>query len=225
MSFINISTRIVNYSIYQFLSDDTCTYILHFDITLSVICHFGIHFFVVLRSRLTVTDVTPGTNKYYKLGMLLISTDLGLMVYPWFKYTLDTTYKHGVCLIVHTKESLIIWTLISDVFIGIYCLLIFVIPLKKHLEWENKMNTTQRKATTEHSMTVIIDMNIVASKSKSIPAQKTQTPTPIQTQDFSLSKLVHKVTIYSTIMIISTIIFMVTAAILNTYNNVPEIIC
>ena len=202
-SFFHVSTRIIHI-IHPFLTNSICFYINHVDITLTLLAHFAIHLFVALRSRLCVTDIaSKNISIFYKTGLILITTDIGLIIYPWFTNTISCQFDkdNGICIIWHRKESLIIWTVISDVTIGIYSLIVFVIPLRKHLQWEQ---------STKESIVVSNNASVAGSKF----------PSPSAKDDMSLTKLVYKVLIYSTIMIITSIILMVIIAILNNIHTI-----
>ena len=112
----------------------------------------------------------------------MISNDILFVLYASSPLLTVEAEEHGMVCIVNITLNmtiLLIWFGLSDLIINIYCLIVFVLPLRKIIELE--------KTTSNMS-----NMSNI---------------TPNQNAQFSLNVIIKKIIIFSTIALTSTIIF------------------
>lgn len=227
--------------------DDNICYMFHnIDITLGLFARFGIHLFVAMRSRLSSTNEAPSI--WFKIGLALISTDIGLVLSPWIITLHESIYINNICVIKMYDPILSCWVLFSDVIIGIFCLFIFVLPIREVLKYEKQscksslqlnVNVCQiemKKSNSNSSLPAFsptITSNQSGSKSKSVSSISTNTfkksnhphrrmSTKEITRMRSLEELVNKIVLFSSIMLISSILVVIIAVVLavTNYTNI-----
>eukprot|EP01083_Nonionella_stella_P176887 620216_1 len=94
-----------------------------------------IHLFVTVRSQ--VARLT--TNRLYTIGLILILSDVLFIIYVLSGIpTIMSTQKDVLCEVIDVSLSVYLWFAINDFVIGTYCLLAFILPLKKYVWLEQQ---------------------------------------------------------------------------------------
>eukprot|EP01084_Bolivina_argentea_P217384 369099_1 len=197
---LTMSTKILDHY-FNFLNLKLCHLVENINLILQLITHFGIHLFVAMRSILSSSDVKH-PSIWFKIGLLLVSTDILLLMFPFLFTVLQTTHINGGCIVQSKSLLFIFWIMIQDSIIGIYSLCVFVIPLKTLISWEQK-NTVNISGSRTTRGRIGSNSNI-----DTMPSNHNKD------QDFTLQIIVQKVITCSTIMILSTMITLAIQAIL-----------
>ena len=202
---LNLSKLVIHEFIADYLNPSVCSYLESINFEFGLISQFCVHLFIAMRSRLSSTDINH-PSIWFKIGLLLIFTDLGLIIFPFIlRNALKIEYSENNCFVTYINPMLILWILLSDIIIGTYSLSVFVIPLRKHIQYERQISPSPRRKGS-------------ANDENNNPEQghnRNNKSNAIIHDQKSLEQLVIKILIYSTLMIISTIIVATAAYIFN----------
>ena len=118
---------------------------------------FAIHLFIVMRTRLSLRK-GKRCSISLKIGVSLMMSDVLLLLFTPVNILCFGTmqYVGSKCIWTATHWNNInlvgAWTVVSDFIISLYCLFIFILPLRKLIEFErNAARTTQKEQTTQDS--------------------------------------------------------------------------
>eukprot|EP01083_Nonionella_stella_P178187 628789_1 len=156
---LSIITRISD-GYYHFVDGTICNIIANTDLISALISHFGIHLFIAMRSRMSSVDI-DNPSIFFKLGLILVSTDILLILYPFLFTVIQTAHMDGSCIITSKSLFFILWIIIQDSVIGVYSLCVFVIPLRKLITWEQHHSKSTRTDLQSLVCKVIICSSIM----------------------------------------------------------------
>eukprot|EP01083_Nonionella_stella_P033010 90370_1 len=133
------------------LSDFTCGFVVKFGMVCLAFSKFSLHLFVTMRSQVA----TATTNLWYKLGVLMSISDLLWIVYILSGIpNIKAEQASVLCKATSVPLYLYIWFAMNDFVIGLYCLLAFVLPLRKYVWLEQQQK--QQKSTDLRCITLRI---------------------------------------------------------------------
>jgi len=199
---LSLTDFIIHQFLLSHLSNSWCNIYQRTNLQFSLLASFCVHLFIAMRSRLSCMDL-KNPSIWFKFGLLLISTDLVLMLFPFIQRPLWTQYRDNTCMITHINPLLLLWIVLSDIIIGTYCLLAFVLPLREHIDYEKSITSRQLGRGYPSNSMITTSGSGSTSGSVSVRNQK------------SIQSLVRKIMLYSTLMILSTICIMSTVWIFN----------
>ena len=121
-----------------YLNDTNCYYIKRMQFSIIILSRLFVHLFVAMRSRLSTTHTK---SKWYKLGLWFLILDILLFLFavsPVPQFTVQEI--DGVCITVTLPKVIMLWLLFNDIFIGLYSLFAFVLPLRRLINTNDKEN-------------------------------------------------------------------------------------
>lgn len=184
-----ICIHIVNTFVYELLNDFTCRCVWWLIPTfIYTLNKFSIHLFVAMRTRLSLRKGIKWSLSL-KIGFALMTSDVLLLLFTPFNIlmfgTMQYVNKRCVWTPTHWQNISVVgaWTVISDFTISLYCLFVFILPLRKLIQFERDVtNITKRTSTQQNGQ------EKVQSK-----ATKNE-----------IELMVQRIMFYSTIMLVTT---------------------
>eukprot|EP01083_Nonionella_stella_P033009 90369_1 len=133
------------------LSNATCGFSIKFGMVCLAFSKLSLHLFVTMRSQVATTT----TNIWYKLGVFLSISDLLWIIYIVSGIpTIKAEQTNVLCYATNVPLRIYIWFAMNDFVIGLYCLLAFVLPLRKYVWLEQQQK--QQKSTDLRCITLRI---------------------------------------------------------------------
>eukprot|EP01084_Bolivina_argentea_P058170 106223_1 len=127
------------------LSDGICKFTVLFGIVSLSLSKLALHLFVTMRSQITLNE---SHSIWFKVGLIMIFSDVLYLLYAISGLpTLIVSQENTICKPSHISKSLFIWFGINDFIIGLYCLFVFIMPLRKYIALED----TETNNTTTHN--------------------------------------------------------------------------
>eukprot|EP01083_Nonionella_stella_P142963 443367_1 len=142
----------IEYTPQQYLSDETCRFTVIFGMVCLASSKFALHLFVTMRSQIACNT----TNIWYKLGLIMTLSDVLWIVYILSGIpTITAVQKSVLCTMGDCPLHVYIWFAMNDFVIGIYCVLAFIMPLRKYVWLEesemDNSNTDIKQVQTQHA--------------------------------------------------------------------------
>ena len=139
-----------------YLNDDICYFSKRTELSVIILGRTLVHLFIAMRSRLSTHSLK---SKYYKIGLYFIFLDVLLFIYmssPLFT-NINVKYIDYQCVTVNITPIVLLWLLFNDLFIGIYSLFAFVLPLRRLI------NSTETNKENMNDLTKLIKKIIIYS--------------------------------------------------------------
>eukprot|EP01083_Nonionella_stella_P074026 200586_1 len=90
----------------------------------------ALHLFVAVRSQIA----SGTTDIWYTMGLFLVWSDIFFIIYVVSGIPTITAEQDGpLCHVIYIPLHVYIWFAMNDFVIGTYCLLAFIVPLKKYI--------------------------------------------------------------------------------------------
>eukprot|EP01083_Nonionella_stella_P003670 10572_1 len=135
ISFIPSLSMTIIYTPQQSFPDAICRISTPMFIVCFAVSKLALHLFVTVRSQ--VARLT--TNRLYTIGLILILSDVLFIIYVLSGIpTIMSAQKDVLCEVIEVSLSVYLWFAINDFVIGTYCLLAFILPLKKYVWLEQQ---------------------------------------------------------------------------------------
>lgn len=125
--------------IHPYLDDTICYFAKRGELSMIILGRTLVHLFVAMRSRFGSRSTSK--NKWYKLGLSFLFLDILLFGYissPLL--AIQTGYIDGQCVTQSLTPIVLLWLAFNDLFIGIYSLFAFILPLRRLILNNNKEN-------------------------------------------------------------------------------------
>ena len=122
-----------------YLNENICYFTKRAELSIVIIGRTLVHLFVAMRSRFGSRATSK--NKLYKLGLSFLILDVllfGYMSSPILD--IQTGYENGQCVTISLTPIVLLWLAFNDLFIGIYSLFAFILPLRRLILNNNKEN-------------------------------------------------------------------------------------
>eukprot|EP01084_Bolivina_argentea_P197182 337943_1 len=128
-----------------FLTNNICNAIYRISSTFSLLGRFGVHLFVAVRCRLA--SHRRKLNIWSKIGLTLILSDLFIMLSVWiYSPQIVSTFNGQSCIIYSYSIIYVFWVIGNDIIISVYCLIVFVCPLRKAMHQSTDPETDDNTA-------------------------------------------------------------------------------
>eukprot|EP01084_Bolivina_argentea_P067694 123230_1 len=185
---IPVLEQAIMYTPQQPIPDAICRLTTQLGIVCLAISKLALHLFVAVRSQVA----TRTTNKLYTIGLLLILSDVLYIIYVVSGIPTILSVQNGVlCQVIDISLPVYIWFAMNDFVIGMYCLLAFVLPLRKYV-WLEHQEKMENRTNGDNG----------------------GSPTP-NASDSELQELTTRIMIFSGIALISTIAVSVISSVVN----------
>eukprot|EP01083_Nonionella_stella_P187388 688421_1 len=141
----------IMYTPQQPLPDAICRLTTHLGILCLAISKLALHLFVAVRSQVARTT----TNRWYTIGLILILSDVLYIVYLVSGIPTIVSIQSGVlCQVIDISLTIYVWFAMNDMVIGIYCLLAFILPLRKYV-WLEKQDTKNNASSDASNSSIV----------------------------------------------------------------------
>eukprot|EP01083_Nonionella_stella_P312702 1119407_1 len=142
---IPVLEQAIMYTPQQPIPHAICRLTTQLGIVCLAISKLALHLFVAVRSQVA----TRTTNKLYTIGLLLILSDVLYIIYVVSGIPTILSVQNGVlCQVIDISLPVYIWFAMNDFVIGMYCLLAFILPLRKYV-WLEKQDTSPNTSDPE----------------------------------------------------------------------------
>ena len=151
----------------NYLNTPICNAILRISNTMGLLARFGIHLFVAVRCRLS--SYKKQLNIWGKFGFIMLSSDLLITLSVWVYYPQIVPVHDGTSCVIQSYSLLyVFWIILNDIIISLYCVVVFVWPLRRIIAAERAARDEEVIAVTiaDNEKNVNVD-NSNKQKSKS----------------------------------------------------------
>ena len=119
------------------LNNVSCNAILRISNTMGLIGRFGIHLFVAVRCRLS--SYKKQLTIWMKIGFLMLASDVFIILSVWVYYPSIVPIHDGTSCVIESYHWIyVFWVIGNDIIISLYCVLVFVWPLRKIISAERQ---------------------------------------------------------------------------------------
>eukprot|EP01084_Bolivina_argentea_P067695 123231_1 len=137
-------SQAIMYTQQQPLLDATCRFATRMGIICVSISKLSVHLFVTVRSQVAHST----TNRLYTIGLVLTLSDVLHIIYVLSGIPTIISLADGALCESDVSLSVYIWFALNDFVIGMYCLLAFILPLRKYV-WLEKQDTSPNTSDPE----------------------------------------------------------------------------
>ena len=124
--------------IYPYLNQSICYFIKRAELCTVIFGRTLVHLFIAMRSRFGTRSVN---NRWYKFGLSFLFLDVLVFLYMSSPFLdIKTAHEYGQCVTITITPIVLLWLAFNDLFIGIYSLFAFILPLRRLVLNNNKEN-------------------------------------------------------------------------------------
>jgi len=120
------------------VSDQLCVFAVKMTMILTGVSRFAMHSFVFQRTKIHKDSIS---TIWHKIGAALLVSDVLFVLAGMIGIPAIDGYTNGEVCFVGPGTSIVIfvWFAVNDVVIGVYCMLVFVLPLRKLIKVEREL--------------------------------------------------------------------------------------
>ena len=136
----------------DYLNTPICNATLRVAVTMELIGRYQIHLFVATRCRLSSHKMK--LSIWMKIGFIMLISDFLLVLSVWlYEPQIVPIYNGSTCIVSVYSLLFICWVLANDIIISIYCMVVFVLPLKKIIMADREVKSEEAQYNTKAGVT------------------------------------------------------------------------